>query len=86
MLFRCIGRAEAKRFGDFGDFTFIFVGNFELATIESLVRRYLGSLPSAGRQESTTELRTDLAELKRAVQDMVPEFQLPPATPRRPER
>ena len=40
---------------------------------------------SAGRQESTTELRTDLAELKRAVQDMVPEFQLPPATPRRPE-
>ena len=45
-------RVYQQRFGDFGDFTFIFVGNFELATIESLVRRYLGSLPSAGRQES----------------------------------
>ena len=41
-----------QRFADFGDFTFIFVGNFDLQTIEPLVQRYLGSLPSKGRQES----------------------------------
>ena len=56
-----------------------------LRSIDVQMLRILEEI-SAGRQESTTELRTDLAELKRAVQDMVPEFQLPPATPRRPER
>ena len=45
-------RIYQQRFGDFGDFTFIFVGNFTLATIEPMVRRYLGSLPNDGRQEN----------------------------------
>ena len=45
-------RIYQQRFGDFGDFIFIFVGNFALAEIEPLVCRYLGSLPSAGREES----------------------------------
>jgi zinc protease len=41
-----------ERFGDAGDFTFVLVGNFEPDEIEPLVLRYLGGLPSAGRQES----------------------------------
>ena len=41
-----------ERFGDFGDFAFIFVGSFDLETMEPLVRRYLGGLPHGGRQES----------------------------------
>ena len=40
------------RFADAGDFTFIFVGNFELATIQPLVQSYLGGLPATGREES----------------------------------
>lgn len=45
-------RIYEERFADAGDFTFIFVGNFTLASIEPLVRRYLGGLPASGRQES----------------------------------
>jgi zinc protease len=40
------------RFADAGDFTFVFVGSFDLATIRPFVERYLGSLPSRGRRES----------------------------------
>jgi zinc protease len=40
------------RFGDAGDFTFVFVGSFELADMRPLVERYLASLPSKGRRES----------------------------------
>ncbi|MEX2272400.1 MAG: insulinase family protein [Vicinamibacterales bacterium] len=40
------------RFGDAGDFTFVFVGSFDAATMKPLVGRYLGSLPSKGRKES----------------------------------
>jgi zinc protease len=40
------------RFADAGDFTFVFVGSFDLATLKPLVERYLGSLPSSGRKES----------------------------------
>ena len=39
------------RFADAGDFTFVFVGNVDLATLEPLVRTYLASLPSKGRKE-----------------------------------
>ena len=39
------------RFADAGDFTFIFVGNFNLAAIKPLVQSYLGGLPTAGRDE-----------------------------------
>ena len=42
----------ADRFADLGDATFIFVGAFDLAGIEPLVRTYLGNLPSTGRQET----------------------------------
>ena len=40
------------RFADASDFTFVFVGSFDLATIKPLVERYLGSLPSIRRKES----------------------------------
>ena len=40
------------RFADASDFTFVFVGSFDLPTINPLVERYLGSLPSIHRQES----------------------------------
>ena len=45
-------RIYQERFADFGDFTFIFVGNFDLPTIEPLVQSYLGTLPHSDRQES----------------------------------
>ena len=40
------------RFADASDFTFVFVGSFDLATIKPLAERYLGSLPSIRRKES----------------------------------
>jgi zinc protease len=39
------------RFSDVGGFTFVFVGNIDLATLQPLVERYLASLPSKGRKE-----------------------------------
>ena len=40
------------RFADASDFTFVFVGSFDLATMKPLVEKYLGSLPSIHRKES----------------------------------
>ena len=40
------------RFADASDFTFVFVGSFDLPTIKPLVEKYLGSLPSIHRKES----------------------------------
>ncbi len=45
-----------ERFGDAGDFTFTFVGNFDVATIKPLLEQYLGSLPSAKRKEEAKDL------------------------------
>ena len=36
----------AERFADAADFSFLFVGNVDLETLEPLVSRYLGSLPA----------------------------------------
>ena len=44
-----------ERFRDAGDFTFVFVGAVEPERLESLARRYLGSLPSAGRIETWSD-------------------------------
>lgn len=41
-----------ERFADASDFTFIFVGNFEVETMKELVKTYLGGLPSIGRKEN----------------------------------
>jgi zinc protease len=40
------------RFADASDFTFFFVGSFDLATMKPLVERYIGSLPSLHRKET----------------------------------
>ena len=40
------------RFADAGDFTFVFVGKFDLEMMRPLVELYLASLPSTGRQET----------------------------------
>jgi zinc protease len=40
------------RFGDASDFTFVFVGSFEVEAIRPLVERYLASLPALRRAES----------------------------------
>jgi zinc protease len=47
------------RFADAGDFTFIFVGNLDIAAMEPLVERYLGSLPGIERQETWRDLGID---------------------------
>src|SRR5207244_7667310 len=39
------------RFADASDFTFVFVGSFDLATIKPLVERYVGGLPALHRHE-----------------------------------
>ncbi|HFE44604.1 MAG TPA: insulinase family protein, partial [Nannocystis exedens] len=41
----------ADRFGDAGDFTFLFVGNVDLAKLRELSATYLASLPTKGRKE-----------------------------------
>lgn len=40
------------RYADASDFTFVLVGTIDLETIRPLVVKYLGSLPSIGREES----------------------------------
>jgi zinc protease len=41
-----------ERFADASDFTFVFVGSFDLPTIKPLVEKYLGGLPSTRRKET----------------------------------
>jgi len=48
-----------ERFADAGDFTFVFVGNFQPAELEPLLVRYLGSLPSGGRVETWRDVGMD---------------------------
>ena len=45
-----------ERFADAGDFTFIIVGNFTPEGIAPLVRTYLASLPTSGRQETWRDI------------------------------
>jgi zinc protease len=40
------------RFADASDFTFVFVGRLDPATVRPLVEKYLASLPSTGRKET----------------------------------
>ena len=44
------------RFADASDFTFVFVGSFDLATLKPLVERYLASLPALHRNESPQDV------------------------------
>lgn len=51
-----------ERFGDAGDFTFYLVGRLDPDSVRPLAERYLGSLPSAGRQESWRDAGIDPPE------------------------
>ncbi len=43
------------RFADASDFTFIFVGNFDVAKFKPLLNKYLGNLPATNRNEKWTD-------------------------------
>jgi zinc protease len=45
-----------ERYGDASDFTFAFVGNFEVEKIKPQLLKYLGSLPANGRKENWKDL------------------------------
>jgi Predicted Zn-dependent peptidases len=45
-----------ERFADAGDFTFTFVGSFDVAVIKPLLEKYLGALPSTHLQERAKDL------------------------------
>ena len=44
-----------SRFADASDFTFVFVGSFQVAAIKPLVERYLASLPALHRTEAAVD-------------------------------
>jgi len=44
------------RFADASDFLFVFVGNFDVATMKPLVERYIGGLPSLHRTEAPKDI------------------------------
>lgn len=49
-----------ERFADAGNFTFTFVGNFEVAAIKPLIAKYLGGLPAAKVHEQARDLGLDI--------------------------
>lgn len=48
------------RFADASDFTFTFVGSFDIEKIRPLLEQYLGSLPSTNRRESAKDLGIEI--------------------------
>jgi len=48
------------RFSDASEFTFVFVGSFNLQTMKPLVERYLGSLPATHRNETWKDVGAKL--------------------------
>jgi zinc protease len=52
----------ADRFGDAGDFTFIFVGNFDVEEVTALAQTYLGTLPATDRSETWRDVTPPLPE------------------------
>ncbi|MFM6977057.1 MAG: M16 family metallopeptidase [Sphingobacteriaceae bacterium] len=45
-----------ERFADAGDFTFVFVGSFDVDKIKPLLAQYLGGLPAIARKEEAKNL------------------------------
>jgi len=58
------------RFADASDFTFVFVGSFDLEAIKPLVVRYLGALPSIRRKETWKDIgvRTPTGVIEKKVE------------------
>jgi zinc protease len=59
-----------ERFADASDFTFFFVGSFDLPTIKPLIEQYLGGLPSIGRKETWKDVgaRNPVGVIERTVE------------------
>ncbi len=57
------------RFADASDFTFFFVGNFNVADLQPLIETYLGSLPAKNRKETWKDngIRPPEGPLERSV-------------------
>jgi zinc protease len=49
-------RIYKERFADASAFTFVFVGNFDTASIRPLLEQYLGSLPALHKKETARDL------------------------------
>ena len=50
------------RFADTDDFTFIFVGNFEIEALKTLAQTYLGTLPITPREETWRDVEPELPQ------------------------
>ena len=50
------------RFAEAGDFTFVLVGNIDLAAATPLIEQYLGGLPTIKRQESFRDNKMDIRQ------------------------
>ncbi len=63
------GAFYRDRFADASDFTFVFVGSFDVDSMRPLVEEYLGGLPSIGREETWRDvgLRPPAGEITKAV-------------------
>ncbi len=58
-----------ERFSNASDFTFEFVGNFEINDIKPMIEKYIGGLPSNGKKEEWKDLSPEFAKGK--VNDVV---------------
>ncbi len=45
-----------ERFANAGDFTFVFVGAFDMNDVKPLLEKYIGSLPGTGKKENFRDL------------------------------
>ncbi|NII26781.1 insulinase family protein [Pseudoflavitalea sp. X16] len=50
------------RFADASDFTFTFVGSFDVAAVKPLLAKYLGALPAVNRKEQPRDLHLNYPE------------------------
>lgn len=55
-------RIYRDRFADASDFTFVFVGNFEIPEMRRLLSTYLGNLPTTDREETWKDLNINFKE------------------------
>jgi len=67
------------RFADASDFTFYFVGNFEVEAMKAMTAKYLGNLPNIGRDENWKDLGINLKEgviVKELIKGEAPKSQI----------
>lgn len=51
-----------ERFEDASDFTFFFVGNFEVEQMKEITAKYLGNLPTTNRTENWKDQKVDIVK------------------------